>query len=212
MQQNWNPPTPIVQLLSQLKKGVDFAKAGGENVNEGQVVRIGYNLVAKTGLFEIACREWRMQNTIDKTLTNFRKHFLAADTDRTANTTTGNAGYHSPSANILQPTPTPMDAATQAAHIASLVTKQVELALAAMNTNHPSRQNRARVPRTPPPANPDGALSYCWIHGSSTNLSHDSLTCENPGTGHQTTATTTNKMGGSERIWSNADRRQRNRE
>jgi hypothetical protein len=51
------------------------------------------------------------------------------------------------------------------------------------------------------------ANTYCWTHGISRNPQHNSTTCEHPGEGHQRTATMTNQMGGSTRVWTAADRR-----
>ena len=56
-------------------------------------------------------------------------------------------------------------------------------------------------PRPPAPGGPPPALTYCWTHGSSINIKHTSSTCKNKAEGHQDNATTENKMGGSEKIW-----------
>ena len=42
--------------------------------------------------------------------------------------------------------------------------------------------------------------SYCWTHGFTTNMEHDSGTFENQHTDHQETVTFDNRMGGSEHI------------
>jgi hypothetical protein len=166
-------------------------------MNSGQVVRIGYNILNKTGLFELACRDWRLKPSETKTLINFRIHFRTADNDRTANATTGQAGYHNNTANILRgPTTTPSIPLDQAALIEATVNARVASALAAMAVQ-PTSQT------TPTPAR---TLSYCWTHGTSTNIQHNSLTCLRPARGHQSAATSTNMMGGSQRVWTAADR------
>ena len=57
-------------------------------------------------------------------------------------------------------------------------------------------------------ANPR-ARSYCWSHGEVQNMSHSSATCRNKSHGHQDAATLTNQMGGSTRVYTDADRRPR---
>eukprot|EP00978_Attheya_sp_CCMP212_P026666 scaffold88199_cov40-Attheya_sp.AAC.1 len=49
--------------------------------------------------------------------------------------------------------------------------------------------------------------SYCWTHGTSNNSQHNSTTCQHPAENHQSAATVANKMGGSTRVWTEADRR-----
>ncbi len=40
---------------------------------------------------------------------------------------------------------------------------------------------------------------YCWTHGF--NITHKSIECHHPAEGHQTKATTENKMGGNSKEW-----------
>ena len=42
--------------------------------------------------------------------------------------------------------------------------------------------------------------SYCWSHGVTRNMDHNSGTCDNQHTGHQSEATLDNRMGGSDCI------------
>jgi hypothetical protein len=49
MQLTWNPPTPVEALYNQLEEGVTFASAGGEELLDTQVIRIGYNIISTTG-------------------------------------------------------------------------------------------------------------------------------------------------------------------
>jgi len=56
--------------------------------------------------------------------------------------------------------------------------------------------------RTPLPplqgTNADGnKTTYCWTHGTTTNLRHNSKSCSHPKEGHKEAATLQNKMGGS---------------
>ena len=57
MSSPWNPPQPIEDLFLQLNRGSQFAYDGSEPIALSQVLRIGYTLIANTGLFAEACRE-----------------------------------------------------------------------------------------------------------------------------------------------------------
>eukprot|EP00978_Attheya_sp_CCMP212_P014158 scaffold35966_cov68-Attheya_sp.AAC.1 len=64
------------------------------------------------------------------------------------------------------------------------------------------------VPAARPAARPALAdMGYCWSHGYSGNVTHTSATCVHPAEGHQVEATHANKLGGTDRIWTRADRR-----
>lgn len=75
MKAGWYPPMPIQQLFLQFEKGHQFLIASGEVVDERAIARIGYQIIEKTGLFELASREWRYKEEADKTMANFKKHF-----------------------------------------------------------------------------------------------------------------------------------------
>ena len=165
----WNPPTPIDKLFTQLDDGVRFATAGNDTPSPPTVIRLGYNIIQDTGLFEVPCRDWRAKPEADKTLATFILHFRAADQDRRLTTTAQSAGYHG--ANAAQEsrprtvTPPPPDSAA--------TTKRV-----------PRVDNRRRS-------------SYCWTHGHLKNPKHTSLTCHFKAANHRDDATATNMLGGS---------------
>jgi len=56
MSSPWNPPQLIEDLFLQLNRGSQFASDGSEPIALSQVLRIGYTLIANTGLFAEACR------------------------------------------------------------------------------------------------------------------------------------------------------------
>jgi hypothetical protein len=187
MQIPWNPPTPVEALFNQRTEGVAFAAAGNEALSDTQVIRIGYDLISQTGLFEMPCREWRQKAAGDKTMTAFQAHFRDADLDRMSTATAATAGYHH-AANHVATHPSTNQTPTNAQLIATAVQTQVTTALAAM-------QIAPTAPNTAPP----GQRSYCWTHGGTRNTRHNSQTCNWPAPGHKATATAANKMGGSTR-------------
>ena len=209
MATDWNPPTPIEDLFEQLRSGEAFAVDGGDPPSEPRLVRLGYSIIQKTGLFEVACREWRYKPQVDKTFANLQLHFKKGDRDRQLTITSGTAGYHGAHNVAAQPT-VPITPATEMAALKL----QIETLTAAMAAASYASPNA--VPRTVYTAPTmaatiataaTGTPTYCWTHGTSTNSRHTSATCMNPAEGHQTTATMENPMGGSTRIWSEEDRR-----
>jgi hypothetical protein len=166
----WNPPTPIDKLFTQLDDGVRFATAGNDIPSTPTVIRLGYNIIYATGLFEVPCRDWRSKPEADKTLANFTTHFRAADQDRRLTTTTHSAGYHG--ANAAQQAPAKSRSVTPPP------------------TNPSTAPAAPRVDTRP-------HSSYCWTHGYLRNPKHTSLTCNFKGANHRDEATADNMLGGS---------------
>ena len=177
----WQPPTPIEVLFTQLEDGVAFALVGGEPISDTATMRMGYNNVNATGMFTEACREWRQKADNTKTLASFQTFFSLADKDRRLNMTTGEAGYqgavnrvtHNPP--VRRPVPAPSAA--------------------------PPATPTTRTRWTPGVNSNGNHYTYCWTHGCSRNINHTSETCMSKAEGHQDSATLTNKMGGSTKIW-----------
>jgi hypothetical protein len=193
MAKDWHPPTDIEALFTQLEEGAAFAEAGGATISEAGIILIGYQIILKTGLFEVACREWRKTVVGDRTMNSFQSHFQAADTDRTG--TLGMAGYHSTnlatnhSANL---------ATTQPLTTAQQDIKDLQASFTALALAFATKEDAGP---------PIGQKSYCWTHGFSNNLKHSSSTCEHKKPGHQDHATATNKLGGSKITWKPRDNR-----
>jgi hypothetical protein len=65
------------------------------------------------------------------------------------------------------------------------------------NGNGNGNQNRNRPPPESQGTNDEGnKITYCWTHGITTNLRHNSQNCSRQKEGHKADATLTNKMGG----------------
>jgi hypothetical protein len=220
----WNPPTPIENLFDQLKLGQEYAGEGGEPIDTRQLMRIGYNLIQQTGLFETSCREWRNKPTADKTYATFQIFFTKEDADRKVNSpTSAGAGYansvqdivHQELANYIEQYPVqhtdpqqpiaPPPPATPSAN-AGVTLDDIKKLIQATMTNTPNdRRRRSSQPRSNPPGplvaqglDSDGVpVSYCWTHGTTTNLRHTSKSCSRKAEGHKDDATFTNQLGGS---------------
>ena len=185
----WTPPAPIQDVFERLTQAASLANAGNAPIGEANLVRAGFNLIRDTGLFPLDCRLWLEKAAPDKTLVAFKAFFLKADnsrrqTESSLAPTTGTAGFHSANA-----TPT----TTTSPHtIAQLEATIAQLKLAAKR--HVSTPTHSPDPAAPP--------SYCWTHGLSSHPnSHSSANCKRQAAGHQTTATSANKLGGSTKNW-----------
>eukprot|EP00978_Attheya_sp_CCMP212_P003306 scaffold6820_cov39-Attheya_sp.AAC.1 len=105
------------------------------------MVRLGYNLILKTGLFEQACRKWRDKPQADRTMVQFKKHFKHWEKDCRLMFTTGAAGYHG--ANHVEPPPAPAaDAPLDKMGELRAQLRELQVALAA----------QVAPPAAPPPA------------------------------------------------------------
>ena len=190
MKTPWHTTEPIEKLFSQLKNTFAIAQAGNAGTTEITVVRIGYQIIMDTGMFKEDLRDWRKKDAAQWTMDNFTMFFKAANTDRMATTTDG--GFHTANAATTSPNTLSTIATLQAENA------QLKKSLASKKVTTKTPMNR-----TPP-----GTLSYCHTHGSSNNADHNSMLCTKKGPNHQDEATEDNKMGGSTRVWTIADRRQ----
>ena len=233
MKQTWCPPTPIEKLFTQLQEGQEFAQFGGESISDGQLVRWGYNNIKDTGLFDNACKKWRLQPATKKTWPEFMEYFTKANDDRAKNSiTTGEAKYTANQVEgILQQemaalmeqmealkaqqgqenAPPPTDSANAATGLtASDIKSLIKDALKdSTNSNNnkdgwtKSDRNNKRNNQNNQKCLPAQALvngfpvTYCWSHGISRNLNHNSKTCQRRKEGHKEEATYDNRLNGS---------------
>ena len=184
MKAPWSTESPIQTVFTQLKDAIAFSSAGQDPISTATAIRAGYTIIYNTGLFETACREWRNTPLASQTLHSFRLHFTSADRDRRQTATTESSGYHSSN----HAADTSLNTAISAA--VALALKNQKRSNDRTNTN---RNNRPA--RTPASAPPD-TLSWCWTHGTTNNPDHTSSNCRKQASGHQSTSTISNKMGG----------------
>jgi hypothetical protein len=162
----WNPPTSIELLFTQINGGVASATAGGDPPTGPSIIRIAYNIVAATGRFDVATREWRAKTVAQKTWATFQLHFKAADTYNRLLETSGTAGYHGASNMAI----------TLANTQSALVASELALSLALQAHVSPSITSSANLSDVTNTTSYTPARKYCWNHGITTNLSHTSAT------------------------------------
>ena len=216
---DWGPPTPIENLFKRFKDCRAFALRGGNEINEVTTVDSGYDIIFRGNMHSRACDEWRLLPIADQTYAAFQTHFIRFEEDRVlvAATEHNNFAANAAIANT---------AAAQQAAIATAVRLAVQAAVLplqrALSAATP-RTNRQPANPRPPVAPAGGAVmdpahlaamgldpNYCHTHGFTHFGNHTSATCRNPAHGHQVTATATNQMGGSQRVWTDNDRNPNN--
>jgi hypothetical protein len=208
----WSPPTPITHLFRQLQQGVTFAAASGEPAIDTQVARLGYTIILKTGLFPDACREWRLRAAAQQTFAEFQTFFRRMDRDRQESTTTAASGYslthnvYDPSivtppaiteVTLPHPTIPAVIAPTAAASINSATTLSADMTALLAELTFLRQQSKTPRNQRLPVAAP---LSYCWTHGFTKNLKHNSTTCRAKAPGHVDHATANDMQGGTTRV------------
>ena len=88
------PATPIEALFEQLKEGQEFATEGKEKIEDSQLMRLTYDSIKATGLFNDQCKIWRNKSVLLKTYDHLITYFTDSDTDRRQNErTSGSARY-----------------------------------------------------------------------------------------------------------------------
>ena len=85
----------------------------------------------------------------------------------------------------------------QTSQITALMAAMMDQQLPENNSN--ARRNNPRKEGNQQGKSTDKPKSYCWSHGVTRNMDHNSRTCDNQHTGHQSEATLDNRMGGSDR-------------
>ena len=98
----WNPPTPIETLWATLKDSQEFAREGGEDISDSQLVRLAYENINNTGLFASALKKWRQKPASDQTYVNFILYFTTEVEDYDRHTATSATQGYANSAEQIQ--------------------------------------------------------------------------------------------------------------
>ena len=224
MKTTWHPPSPIEDLFKQLRDGQKFAKKGGEDITDSMLVRMAYDQIYATGLFNQACEDWCDKEPTDKTLENLQNFFTNKITNHINNATANDAKYSlaqvqemldsniaayvAAVTNQAPTTPTTDEAAPPPEAANAISTTDIENIVKRMmpnkenaknpNNNNKKNNNTIRVAQG---FNTNGdPISYCWSHGVTKNLGHTSTTCRRKKEGHQDAATLNNRMNGSNEV------------
>ena len=71
----YNFAEPLAQLIHQLEKGQEFARAGGKTVADKMSVSKGITLLSQTSTFNEDIHEWQRQSAELKTWEGFKNFF-----------------------------------------------------------------------------------------------------------------------------------------
>ena len=94
MTARWNQPTPISDLFQQLNDGKESTEEGNEIINDSQLLRLCYNNVHASGIFNETLKTWREKPDIDKIYANFFPFVTQQEEDRPINQPkSGTRGY-----------------------------------------------------------------------------------------------------------------------
>ena len=204
---------PFGVFVKQIEDAVEYAEAGGEPFTNEQVVSKAYNLLIKSGVYALGCREWESKSTPEKTWNNLKKHFSKEyrllRTQKSLGTTDS-----FDRANKMQEILDSQEAFQQ-----NTETILQDLANIAKTSNEEEESNKklksemeeckkcvqklqndvkdiyqllANFPKEAKRSNSN--RKYCWTHGS---CFHSSKQCTNKADGHKDEATFRNRMAGS---------------
>ena len=167
---------------------------------------------------DIALRDWELHTTQSSwsefTLFMYKAEKYQHDTSETTGSAIFSANFHGITSDDASHPPSLATASTsdiselasafssaadaQTAQITALMAAMMDQRLPITNSNarrnNPRKEGKQKGKRTEKPK------SYCWSHGAARNMDHNSGTCDNQHTGHQSDSTLENRMGGSDRI------------
>jgi hypothetical protein len=185
----WNPDEPITTLWNRVRNCQQFARDTIEPLTESMITLHVLEALAASGVMAPYINEWQRRDPATQSYANFVLHFDRADKVRRLELTTRQAGYHHANHATTPPAPNPIPETTTLQAHATPPT--------------PAPNYNVKVDQVT-------NMAYCWTHGLSKNMAHNSMTCQRPGQGHQTDATINNMQGGSTTIAVRTDRRRTN--
>ena len=212
MREPWDPNSPFEGLIKQIKDAVDLADHAGAPYSQEQIVNTAYNLVERSGVFDIDCRKWRDLPTAQRTWNNFQLFFQKAYKDwekhnkRSGAHTRYGQAFVTPAANPHREDTTIEALANFASSTAADRAAISKLSDTVQELMAELKAARAKIDllqaKCTPCDNDRGkenwdpnAWHYCHTHGFKCN--HTSRKCPNPKEGHKVEATAKNTMGGS---------------
>ena len=209
MMVQWQPPTMLKDLFTQLDVGQKFA-AHHDTISDKTILPMAIENIQNYGMLDIALRDWELKTTQSSWAKFTFFMYKAKKYRRDMAETTGSTGlsanfHHITSDEASQPPPLATASTSdiselasdfssaadaQTAQIASLMEAMMDQRLPENNSNawrnNPRKEGNQRGKRNEKPK------FYCWSHGVTRNMDHNSVTCDNQHTGHQSDATIDN--------------------
>jgi hypothetical protein len=72
----WDGAEPLENVITWIQDCCDFAEAAEQPYTAQQILSKAFAIVFNTGLYFEACQKWKALTPAQKTLANFRQHFL----------------------------------------------------------------------------------------------------------------------------------------
>jgi hypothetical protein len=202
MNAQWNPPTPIADLFQQLQDGQTFAKDGFEDITDSQLLRLCYDNVNKTGLFDDALKIWRAKSEASKTYKDFKISMTIEHDDRMKNhLASKTAGYSANQTTFVtdlihqelqqfvnhmpffQQEPTNDENQNPNPHIApdktnaAITNDTIKDLFNSLLKEHKTNNPPKTKPKAHGKDDKDKDITYCHSHGITSSLWHNSTSC-----------------------------------
>ena len=196
MMVQWQPPTMLEVLFTQLDVGQKFA-AHHDAISDKTILQMEIENIRKSGMFDITLHDWALQTTQSSWSEFTFLMYKAEKYRRNTAETTGSAGFlanfHGITSEDASQPPSLTTASTsdiselasafystadaQTAQITALVAAMMDQRLPKSNSsarrNNPRKDNNQRGKKTEKPK------YYCWSHGVTRNMDHNSGMCDN---------------------------------
>ena len=215
MSVQWQPTTMLEFLFTQLDIGQKFA-ADHDAISDKTILWMAIENIQKSGMLDITLRYWALQTTQyswgDFTFFMYKADKYRRDTPEKTGSSGFSSNFHGITSEDVSYPPSlatvstldiselasafSLDADAQTAQITALVAVTMNQRL--LDNTNKTWRNSARQEGTGKGKRSEKTKSYCWTHGVTTNMEHDSGTCDNQHTDHQNAATFNNCMGGSD--------------
>lgn len=104
LEKPWNGDEPLENLWNRVRQCRTYA-AGVDPITEATAVRIVIKILETSGLFPLACTEWRKRPRVQWTIANATTDFNQANTERLRTATSGQAGYNATAAAVQPSAP-----------------------------------------------------------------------------------------------------------
>ena len=213
----WDPSSPFETLIDQIETAQELAIDGRQPYSQPQILSNALHLVQSTGVYAEDCKKWTAKPEPEKTWTNFKKHFLAAQEQFRLQQTAQHSGYlgylldqqinekcipilEAANSIVTASTAREEDLSTLSATHTAYAAQQSKLTeiIESLKKEVAELKEQTKKTTTPRPRRQRDPNGYCWTHGYKVTVGHNSKTCNKRKQGHKEEATRDNPMGGSE--------------
>jgi hypothetical protein len=134
----WDTNQPFEAFMYQVEDAMEYASAGQVPITKAMQVKIAYDLLFNTGVFNNKCKVWRRWPHIEQTWDNLKAEFALAHSDNhlVQQQTSQGAGYQG--ANLM------MEGFVTETDLATAAAEDRAILKSLTNTNHDLLQQLAK--------------------------------------------------------------------